>query len=370
MADEIKLTPEQEQIVLNAFQMDPEPTIKKLVQLIYPNIEDADGRSKEGRVIKELLASKGLKWRTTADYQPKPRLELTEENKEFIKKHCDKMTLVDLARFVFNNPSITNLHVETKTIAEYIKTISADVPRNIAEQAEDVPMEAKYKPPKSVQGVFIKVERHVLNHGMDKNNFKASEKKQLEMLLAYMNTDRFVRQINIYDTQISRDLFESSFVRYTYDKSDLTEEEVDQYIVLAHEAVNSINIQIRIERLQKIMDEATTNVNPGEKARLAMSLVDAINTLQTEYNQSTTRFNTLLNSLKGKRADRLAELRSAHASILNLVQTWREEKSRLKYLVVADLRKQDLEKAVDELTSVADIRARVLGLDRREIIDG
>ena len=60
-----------------------------------------------------------------------------------------------------------------------------------------------------------------------------------------MHTFRFNHQINNYETQNDRDLFESSFIRYTYDKPDLTQEEVDQYIVLSSEVVISANIQRR-----------------------------------------------------------------------------------------------------------------------------
>ena len=65
-----------------------------------------------------------------------------------------------------------------------------------------------------------------------------------------------MHQISNYASQDNRELFESSFVRYTNDKPDLTQEEVDQYIVLSAEVVIASNIQVRVERLQELLDQA------------------------------------------------------------------------------------------------------------------
>ena len=81
----------------------------------------------------------------------------------------------------------------------------------------------------------------------------------------------YKRQISNYASQDNRELFESSFVRYTHDKPDLTQEEVDQYIVLSAEVVIASNIQVRVERLQELLDQAAEET---EGKRMAMSLVE------------------------------------------------------------------------------------------------
>jgi hypothetical protein len=365
--EKIQLTPEQETLIWEAFSKDLSnpPSITELVKLAFPTLQDADGRGKEGRAIKSLLAVRGVKARTTNEYQPVPRIELPENHKEFIRNNRDKMTPVDLARTIFNVPDLNNSSVEARSVAEYMRTLPAI--QNLSSTLADVP-EDDYRPPKSVAGVLQKVDKYIFHHPIKKDEMTAAHKNALEALLAYMNTFRFVHQINLYESQTNRDLFESSFVRYCYDKADLTEEEVDQYIVLSHEAVNSSSIQTRIERLQALMEESTGNDN--DRARISMSLVEAINTLQTEYNQCVNRTNTLLNSLKQKRSDRLAELRAGNASILNLIQVWKEEKSRHKLIHIADLRKAVLEKAAEELSTVEDVKARIMGHNPTELIHG
>ena len=54
-----------------------------------------------------------------------------------------------------------------------------------------------------------------------------------------MHTFRFLHQIGTYNIETDRELFESSFVRYTWDKPDLTQEEVDQYIGWVIESMES-----------------------------------------------------------------------------------------------------------------------------------
>ena len=140
---------------------------------------------------------------------------------------------------------------------------------------------------------------------------------------------RFCYQINSYDADVSRDLFESSFVSYTYDKNDLTQEEVDQYILLSAEVVIASTIQRRVEHLQQLLDNTASDT---DGARISMSLVEAINTAQNEYNQCVNRQQKLLGDLKQKRSDRLSKRISSNASILNLVEAWKDEESRKLFI--------------------------------------
>jgi hypothetical protein len=105
--------------------------------------------------------------------------------------------------------------------------------------------------------------------------------------------------MNIYDNEPDRELFESSFVRYTYDKGDLSQEEVDQYIVLCTEVVISSSIQGTINVLQHQIDIAIQ-----EDGKIPMALVEASNTARKEYNDCVNRQQKLNNDLKVKRSDK------------------------------------------------------------------
>ena len=164
-------------------------------------------------------------------------------------------------------------------------------------------------------------------------------------------------------------MFESSFVRYTYDKNDLAQEEVDQYIVLSAEVVISSNIQRRVETLQRLLDEASSS-GDGESTRISMSLVESINSAQTEYNQCVGRQQKLLSDLKQKRSDRLSKQIKENASILNLVQMWKEEESRKKLIKLAETRKLAIKDEIDNLSAMDDVKARIMGLTEDEALNG
>lgn len=368
MADDIKLTPEQEEIVRTTFQGRDEknpPSITELTQLAFhdPNI---DGRSKEGRAIKKFLLANNFKFDTKTDYKAVGPIVLTEANKDFIRANKDLMTPVELARVLFADNTLTNLSVECRTLTEFLKTLTNSL--EVQAAVADVPLES-YTPPKSVEGVLKRVDKYVYSHGIQKDSLTAQQKAGLENLLAYVNNTRFVHWINVYETQIKRELFESSFVRYCYDKPDLTQEEVDQYMNVAGDNVALATNQARSERLGEMLDNVTAQT-ADERARISMSLVEAIGQINTEGNQIAKRQKDLLGDLKQKRSDRIAQLRSANASILNLVQLWKEEKSRKKLLHLGDARKKLLERSAGELSTMEEIKARIMGLDVNYIVNG
>lgn len=365
--DKITLTPEQEKIILDAFQGKDNknlPSITDLVHLAFPQCSDADGRSKWGRAIKALLIAKGLSAVTKTEYNPVAKVELTEVQKEFIRNNQEGMSVVEMAKILFGNQQLTNLNIEPRVIAEYVRTLAPGDPS----AGEDIPVE-DYRPPKTVPGVLIRVDKYIFNHDINKEAMTAQHKAGLEALLSYLNTFRFINQINLYESQTSRDLFESSFVCYTYDKPDLTAEEVDQYINVSHDNVAMAATQTRMERLSSMLD-GNTSQNPDDRARISMGLVEAIGNLSTELNQVAKRQQSLLGDLKEKRSDRIAQLRSGNASILNLVQLWKEEKTRLKLLHLADARRKVVEKAANELGGMEEVKARIMGIDIDFLIHG
>ena len=101
-----------------------------------------------------------------------------------------------------------------------------------------------------------------------------------------------------------------------------------------------------------------------------MALVESISKSQTEYNQCINRQQKLLGDLKQKRSDKLNRQIKASASILNLVEMWREEESRKKMLQLAELRKQVIKDEVEKLESMDEIKARILGLSKDEVFNG
>ena len=131
--------------------------------------------------------------------------------------------------------------------------------------------------------------------------------------------------------------------------------------------VISSSIQARIEHLQRLLDDSADD---SEGRRIAMSLVEAISSRQTEYNQSVNRQQKLLNDLKIKRSDRMKQLTEASASVINLVEMWKEEESRKQMIQLAELRKQVLSKEMNKLSSMDEVKSRIMGISEDEVLNG
>jgi hypothetical protein len=360
---EIILTQEQQDLIISTWNDNKEnpPSLHDLTKKIFPEIPDLDGRSIYGKAIKKFLASRDLKIKTKSEYTPKTRIEFSQDQKDYITNNASTMSAVELARELFNNYDLNNLSIESRSIQEYLATLPSQVKNVQVEPEED---QESYKPPKNLERALVRVNKYVLN-GLDKDKLTARQKKELGSVIAYSHTYRFLHQIGTYNTQVDRDLFESSFIRYTYDKADLTQEEVDQYIVLATEVVISSNIQATIQVLQNQIDE---EVNSGQ--RIPMALVDAVTSARTEYNQCVTRQQKLLNDLKVKRSERISKQVQENASILNLVMLWKDEETRKEMIKMADMRREVLRAEVGRLSNMDDVKARIFGLTEEEVLNG
>ena len=330
-----------------------------------------DGRSKFGRELKLFMASRKLKPKGAHEHRIKGPVDLTEENKLYLQNNRKLMTGFEMAKIIFGN-HITPLSRETLTVNEFLSSDSA-TESNLENPASPQDSEIRlpgqlteYKPPKTFDRTLVRLNKYFNLKPFEKDKMLSREKKNVEKLTKYLNTFRFVHQMNTYSIQVDRELFESSFIRYTHDKPDLTEEEVDQYIVMCIEVCIASNIQTRVERLQNMLDDTADDT---EGRRISMGLVEAISSRQSEYNQCVNRQQKLLESLKEKRSARLSKQVKENASIVNLVQLWKEEESRKKLIALAEMRKKVVEKETEKLSSIDEIKARILGLSQEEVLN-
>jgi len=360
----LELTEDQQKQIIdlwNSKENDP-PSLLELVREAFPSVENADGRSKEGKAVKAFLASRSLKARGAHEYKAKGVKDLNEDQKDFIQNNVLTMKPLEITRALFNDDKLTALSQEARTVLDHIKTLDPQLVYAQPEH-EDVAV-GEYKAPKTIPSMIFKINTYVAEK-INKDKIKPSQKKEVTALIGYMNTYRFNHQINTYQAETDRELFESSFIRYTNDKSDLTQEEVDQYIVLCTEIIISSSIQETIQMIQMQIDQEVEQGN-----RIPMTLIEANNTARTEYNQCVTRQQKLLNDLKVKRSDRLSKQVKENASILNLVQMWKEEESREKMIHLAELRKESLKEETQKLASMDEIKARIMGLTEDEVLNG
>ena len=77
-----------------------------------------------------------------------------------------------------------------------------------------------------------------------------------------------------------------------------------------------------------------------------------------------------LNDLKEKRSDKLKSQIKENASILNLVQAWKEEDTRKQLIELAEKRKEIVQEEIDKLSNMDEVKCRILGLGEDEALNG
>ena len=181
--EEIILTKEQEAQVDDFYDDKGVTAIKELVALIFPNIDEKyrDGRSVYGKAIKSYLASRGKKTVATSDR--KEAYELNQEERDFLYNNCSTMKVSDMCETLYGekiNPS----EMRFRARSAFVKTIDDKIV--LSEVVREV-SPSDYLPPKNETKAIARINKYV-HEGIDKNNLKASDKKNISRLIAYMHT--------------------------------------------------------------------------------------------------------------------------------------------------------------------------------------
>ena len=330
--------------------------LTELTRLVFPDAEKIDGRSKQGRAVREFLLNNKIEYETKHIY-PKDDIDLTEEQKDFIEQSIsDGMTCSQIASVLFPESRITNTSKEYQAVFGYV-----DSSEGIKTPASEDAINKRYSPPKATSKIIKKINDYAQT-SINEDKLSMSERKGIESLGGFLASPRFIQVINTYDAQADRDLFEAEFVRATWDKPDLTSDEINLYINVCMDYIHLKNIQSAINKLNRMFDEAE------DQQDLTVRLAELLKTKSEEYNQCEKRMESLIQKLQGDRSKRINTKQQQNANILALVQLFQEEEERGVMLKIAALQKQAAKEEADRLESMPDWKARVLGISKEDVI--
>lgn len=351
----IELTVENKRQLVEAFNGGM-CDLKELTELIFgPGF---DGRSEQGRVIKKYLAEQGIKARSKFGQTGKTQeIILTEEQKSFIANNAI-MKPLQLARVVFNNPKLVFLSAECRAISQYYDTIDKKIINSDVGRDDVV-----YNPPKTFQQCVARIRKYVQNCPINEDKLTQKNKIDINSLMGFLQNIRFIQTARGYEDLDDRELFEDRFVNYTYDKSDLTPEEVDAYINLAIDVVDYKLLIIKLNHLNELLMGSAD-------IKISMSLAEAIKNTESERNQNLNRQEKLRKSLVGNREKRMEQHRSGYASLNNLVGVWKEEENRVKLIKFAQQKEALLAGEIDNFNEFDDVIALIAGISKEEILHG
>lgn len=332
-----------------------------------------DMRSAYGRALKDFFYQKAIRIKKGSPIvKEKREYELSEDQKKFLVNNKDMYeSRSELCKNCFDDPYLNPLSKEARAAFKFLEDIGAF---SGSSSRMDSLIDKRhsgskdYKPPvTSLQA--IKLVNSCLKDVLDSSNISIREKRNMESLVAYMNKNRFLRQIMSYEEPEDRTTFENSFISYVYDKGDLTQEELDQYIILSTSVVEGFQIQkLRGKALKAAEDLLDEEDN--ESKVLGKGLVDHAAQLNTEYNQCVKRQGDLFKSLTEKRSERLQQLKGRDYNFFNLVEAWREQENRDKIIRQAERLKDESRQRIEEIDDMSEIDAMILGMSKEEFLYG
>lgn len=358
----VDLTAEQKRLIDENFGP-LNGNLNDLTALLDP--AQPDGRTALGKSIKIYLTGQGKK--VEIAQRKKGPVILTEDQKFTIQSLLNSAappSVKEMVKILFPDlQKITPLHGEYKAIYAIVKGIQL-------EDADiwDEPVENRqYKPPVGFSGLIARVNHAVSNpvdHNKamyDVNKLKPVDEKNLRSLVGYLKTPRFIYQASQYTKFVDRELFETSFIRYVHDKAaDLTQNEMDLYLIVAAKTVQASRLDRNIEKFEERIDESFEGDDDerGSRSKLSMSLVEASNNLRDKLIKTEGQISSLTTSLDGERYKRLKDRDSRNSTILNLFAEVIQEDTRNR---IMEFGIQEKEEDVAEVKRLKNMTA-VLGL--------
>ena len=323
-------------------------------------------RRAEIKAIRSHISSRGSFPMETV----KRDVVLSDANKEHIKNNYLSSSALEMARILSGAPNggvnMRENHPWVIAITKYIRVINPDF------NAKDAGVESEYVPPRTIASAVELVNKYAQNplaNGKpiyELGKLTPSDKKNIQALIGYMNTPLFYAQIGKYTKKADRELFESEFVKNTWNKCDLLGGELTQSITFVSETVK----YVLISRQEQLIDDQLNDVlTTDENKDIKMAKVELLNSIREKANASLKQQAALLKSLEGDRSKRINEKISANGTMHNLVESWKNKEKRDKLIKANEMEKKSaLKQEVERLSALDEIIVEIFGLDPDDIL--
>lgn len=345
------LTEDQKKFIKD--NIDKYPELSEMTQKVFDD-PFLDGRTKEGRAVREYMLSEGLEYKTSK-VEPVEDIELTKDDKAIINTYSEEgLNSYQIATMLYPDQEITPLSKASLVVAAYVKEANKD-------RLDDKEKSKKYIPVKAFQGVLAKI-NICAGVSLEQEEINIQQRMCVEQLMNFLQSPRFVQVVNGYSSDLDRELFESEFIRATWDKPDLTSDEINLYINVCMEYINLKHISKAMDKLNTMFDDAET------QQEMTVRLAELLKTKSEEYNQCEKRMESLIQKLQGDRSKRILAKQKQNASLLNLVQLFQSEEERKIMIKIAELQRKAVEEEVEELENMPEWKARVLGITKNDAV--
>jgi len=317
---------------------------------------DLDGRSREGRAVRRFLAENSIEYKTTSRV-PAEAIEFTPEQIEFILDQAESgLSSLHIARIVFPDRQVRPLSAEQRAVLTEIRKVNPDIL-----PSQDSGALNSYIPPKATSRIIKKI-NDATGLGLEESKLNRQKQICVAKLMVNLSNSRFLKIINNYLGEEDRVLFEHEFTRLTWDKPDLTADEINLYLNVCKEVINLEVVSAHLNKLNDMFDVA------DEQAEMSMRLAEIIKAKSSEYHQCETRIENLTKKLQGDRGERMKKSQRENASFLSIVQLFQEEEERKTMVRIAEMQKKAVKEETERLEGMAEWKARVLGIGQEDVL--
>ena len=347
------LTDDQKEYIKN--NVNKVTNLNELTQKCFRD-DDLDGRTKEGRAVRKYLIENNIDYKTTRR-KPQDKIELNDSQKDFIIQQAQEgLSSLEIAKLIFPQKQVKPLSNEQRTVLAHINEINPDfVP------SQDSAAVSDYVPPKSPSRVLKKI-NDATGLGLEENKLNRQKQICVEKLQINLSNSRFLKIINNYLNRSDRELFEQEFIRLSWDKPDLTADELNLYLNVCKEVINLEVVSAHLNKLNDMFDVA------DDQTEMTVRLAEIIKAKSQEYHQCETRIENLTKKLQGDRAERMKKNQKDSASFLAIVQMFQEEEERKNMVRMAEMQKKLIKEEAERMEGMAEWKARILGISKDDAI--
>jgi hypothetical protein len=348
-----ELTEKQKQFIRdNYINM---PDLNELTRNCFDNPE-LDGRKKEGRLVRQFLIDNNFQYLTTKKVKS-DEIELTNSQKEFILMQAQAgLSSLRIAEIIFKDREVKKLGLEQRAVLDYIRSVNPDFVIGNENAAL-----TEYIPPKAFSRVLKKI-NDATGLTLEENKISRQYKICVDKLGINLSNSRFVAIMNNYLSMKDRLLFEEEFIRLTWDKPDLSADELNLYMNVCKEIINLEVIGKHLNKLNEQFEEIE------DQQDMSVRLAEIIKAKSGEYHQCEGRIENLTKKLQGDRAERMKSRHKENASIISLVQMFQDEEERKNMVRIAEMQKELISEEANRLESMGEWKARVLGISKDDVI--
>lgn len=329
--------------------------INLLTKIVCSN-DKKDGRDIEGIAVRKFLVESKLNYKTKHNAPAGPDVSLTEDHKEIIRKGMgENRTTISLAREIFGS-EVNNLSKEWRAVLSFMREYNPDY-------RPDAPNDAgKYYAPKEINRV-VKIVNESVGINLDPEKISGKYKQYVDKLRINMGSMRFTRVCDSYLSTKDRDLFIEEFIKLTWDKPDLTADELNLYINVCKDIVNGEVLTNHINVLNAAFESMGEN-----HEEFTVKFSEMLSAKVSEYQNNQKRVSDTVKKLQGDRSDRLKNQAKDDTSFVSVVQLAQDEQERKNMLRLAELQRAAISEEANRLESMEEFRCRIMGVSKEDVI--